>query len=285
MADEFGDIRLRELEFFDRLGRVGSITAAANELGLPKATASRWLAQLEERVGVSLVKRTARTIALTDAGEEFADRARSLFSAAHAARAAVHDEAVGGTLRVSVPVPMGRMLAGPVIAGFRRQLPQVRLEVRLQNERVDLVEQGIDVAIRGGRLRDSDLIARRLSSASMWLYAAIRYRGEALAAIPLIASPGDDALLRRAGIELPEEPAVVVDDRTAVADALAWGVGMGLLPSFLGEPHREDGTLIRLREDALVALPIHAVYHPSQRGDPRIEVLVAELETELRRLL
>jgi DNA-binding transcriptional LysR family regulator len=285
MSDDFHDIRLRDLRFFDRLAALGTITAAAEELRLPKATASRWLAKLEERVDASLVKRTTHGVTLTEAGEEFAARARQLLSAAHAARLAVHSDVPAGLLRVSVPVPMGRMLAGPVIARFRRRLPSVRLEIRLENARVDLVKEGIDLAIRGGALNDSDMLTRKLSAPSMWLYMSARFRGERLAEIPLIASPGDERLLRRADVSHPGEPAVIVDDRTAVADALVWGAGVGLLPSFLGEPPREEGALCRYDDEPIVALPVHAIYHPSQRDDPRLQVLIDEIGVQLEEML
>ncbi|MBE2251654.1 MAG: LysR family transcriptional regulator [Myxococcus sp.] len=286
MTDAFDEIRLRDLVFLDRLAALGSITAAARELRIPKATASRWLSTLEERVGQALFKRTTRSVALTERGAAFSVHVKELLAVAQAARLSIQSAVPSGTLRVSVPVPLGRMLAGPVIAEFRRRLPGVRLEIKLQNDRVDLVRDGLDVAIRGGPLPDSQLLARRLSSASMWLYASARFRGEPTEHIPVITAPGDDALLRRARVRLaPGPPAVVVDDRSAVADALVWGAGVGLLPSFLGEPPRTQGALFRLDEEPVASLPVHAVYHPAQRGDPRVEVLIEEIGRQLDRVL
>lgn len=286
MTDTFEDIRVRDLVFFDRLAALGSLTATARELRVPKATASRWLAGLETHVGRPLVKRTTRSVALTETGQAFHVRVKEILALLQTARLAAQSEVPGGTLRVSVPVPLGRMLAGPVIAQFRRRLPGVRLEIKLQNERVDLVRDGIDVAIRGGALPDSELLARRLSTASMWLYASARFRGEAPERIPLIASPGDEQLLRRAKVQVaPGPPAVLVDDRGAVAEALVWGAGAGLLPSFLGEPPRAQGALLRLDEAPVAALPVHAVYHPAQRDDPRVQVLIDEISSQLERVL
>ncbi|MEZ4458987.1 MAG: LysR family transcriptional regulator [bacterium] len=282
--DEFFDIRLRDLQMLERLAAAGSITEAARELGVPKATASRWLTQLEERVGVSLVRRTTRSFALTEHGREFLSRAREILNVASAAQLSANSDVPGGTLRVSVPIPMGRMLAGPVIVKFRKAMPSVRLEIKLQNERVDLIKDNIDVAIRGGSLDDSELMTRKLTAASMWLYTGVAFRGMPISEIPIIASPGDQRLLQMANIT-DATPAVVVDDRTAVADALVWGAGAGLLPSFLGEPPRKDGRLIRMDDKPLVALPIHAVYHHSQRDDPRIRVLVDTIERELEKML
>jgi DNA-binding transcriptional LysR family regulator len=89
--------------------------------------------------------------------------------------------------------------------------------------------------LRGGALPDSALKARRLATAKMWLYCSARHHEEPLAALPFIAAPGDEVLLKRAGHHVADRPAVLVDDRTAIADALTWGAGFGLLPSFLGE--------------------------------------------------
>lgn len=283
--DDFNDIRIRDLVFYSRLSALGSITAAARELGVPKGTASRWLSKLEERVGESLVKRTTRSVALTERGKAFEAGVREILSAVQSARLAVQSEAPGGTLRVSVPVPMGRMLSGPVIAEFRRRLPGVRLEIRMENARVDLIRDGLDLAVRGGPLPDSDMLARRLSSVSMWLYASARFRDAQASEIPLIASPGDAQLLRRSPVAFEQgEPAVVVDDRTAVADALAWGAGAGLLPSFLGEPLREEGAIVRLDETAVASLPVHAIYHSASREDPRLHVLIDEIARQLERV-
>jgi DNA-binding transcriptional LysR family regulator len=286
IMEDFDDIRVRDLVFFDRLAALGSITAVAKELNVPKATASRWLAQLEDRVGQALVKRNTRQVALTERGEAFRVRVQDILRMFRATRLAVNTDTPGGTLRVSVPVPMGRMLAGPVIANFRKQLPGVRLEIKLQNERVDLIGDGFDLAIRGGPLPDSELIARKLSLAAMWLYASTRFRGDDMATIPIIAAPGDDILLRRTTLaDRLSAPVVLVDDRSAIADALVWGAGAGLLPSFLGEPARMQGDLIRLDDDPVATLPIHAVYHPSQREDPRLQILIEEIVQQLDKVL
>jgi DNA-binding transcriptional LysR family regulator len=284
MSDAFLDIRLRDLHFFERLAALGSLTAAAAELRLPKATVSRWLTELERRVGASLARRTTRVLVLTPQGEELARRARALLGQADAARLALLSDAPSGVLRVSVPVPLGRVLAGPVIARFGRRLPRVRLEIVLQNQRVDLLRDGIDVAIRGGELPDSDLLARRLASASMWLYGSASFRGAALADVPLIAAPGDEAMLRRAGLVV-SDPSAVIDDRSAVADAITWGAGMGMLPSFLGEPACALQTMVRLHDAPVATLPVHAVYHASQRDDVRVRVLVDEVEAQLQATL
>ncbi len=278
--DAFDDIRVRDLVFFDRLAVLGSITATARELAVPKPTASRWLSQLEDRVGQSLVHRTTRHVALTEHGASFHARVREVLVAVRSAQLAAQSTEPAGTLRVSVPVPLGRLVGGAVIASFRRRLPQVRLEIALQNRRVDLVRDRFDLAIRGGALPDSELIARRLATVPLWLYAGADLADVELAALPVVAAPGDEVLLRRRQPGLAA-PMVVVDDRTAVADALIQGAGAGILPDFLGEPAVRRGELVRRDHEAITSMQVHALYLPSQREDPRLQALITEIEREL----
>lgn len=282
LLDDFDDIRLRELVLFDRLAELGTLTAAARELQVPKPTASRWLAALEARIGVTLVVRGARRAGLTEQGRAFRQQLQPVLVGVRALRAAGRARQAGGTLRVSVPVPLGRLVGGPVIAEFKRRLPAVRLEVLLQNERVDLARDRIDLAIRAGPLPDSAWMARRLADIALWLYAGPGV--EPLAPPCLIAAPGDEALLssRRPDL-LPA--AVVVDDRAVVRDALRAGAGVGILPAFLGEPLREAGELVRLDELPLSNIRVHAVFAPEQRDDVRVRVLIELVEAELHRVI
>lgn len=279
MDDPFDQIRVRDLVFFERLAALKSITATARELGVPKPTASRWLAVLEARVGQSLVRRTTRHVALTERGEAFLGRVRDVLAAARLAQAAAASTEPTGTVRVSVPVPLGRLVGGAVLAEFHRALPRVRLEVALQNGRVDLVRDGFDLAIRGGPLPDSELIARRLATVSMWLYVGPDHR-DPPSELSIVGAPGDEALLRKRRPEL-RRPTLVVDDRTAVADAIIRGAGAGALPAFLGEPARRRGELVRLDDEPLTTMQVHAVYSATQRDDPRLRVLIAAIEAEI----
>lgn len=281
MLDDFDDIRFRDVLLFDSVVRLGTITAAARELGVPKPTAARWLAAMEQRVGGPLVVRGARRVTLTERGQAVHQELESLLRGIRAARLAARDDRPGGTLRVSVPVPLGRLLGGAVIAGFRREMPGVRLEVLLQDERVDLRRDRIDLAIRGGPLPDSTLLARRLATVPLWLYASAKWRGAEPGEIPLIAAARDEKLLRTAWLAMLPA-AVVVHDRTAIRDALLQGAGAGVLPAFLGEPPRHDGELVRLDDQALSTIEVHAVYLPEQRRDVRIRALVALIEAEMR---
>jgi DNA-binding transcriptional LysR family regulator len=280
----FDSIRLEDLRFLDRVALHGSITAAAKELGLPKPTASRRLAQLERRVGQSLVHRSTRHLALTEPGEAFLKRARNILAQADSARLALECAEPQGTLRVSIPVPLGRMFGGRVIADFRRRLPGVQLEIHLQNERVELLRDRFDLAIRGGALPDSELLARRLAMVPLLLYVSRAHAQHDLAEIPFIAAPGDVALIRRT-LSVRLNPAVLIDDRIAINEALDCGAGAGVLPAFLGEPSCREGLLQRHHDQPLSSLPVHAVFLPAQRDDVRVLTLIRVITEGLQETL
>jgi len=281
MLDALDDLRVRELILLDRIVALGTITAAAQDLGVPKATASRWLAQLEERVGSPLLLRSHRQLVLTERGKAVCQLLPGLLSSLRALRAVALSDQPGGTLRVSVPVPFGRLIGGTVIARFQQRLPGVRLEVLLQNERADLLRERLDLAIRGGPMPDSSLIARRLAVLDLWLYVSARFRDTDLAHVPLIAAPGDEVRFQRDRPALVPA-AVLVDDRTAVRDALLAGAGAGVLPALLGEPHRAEGRLLRPDAVPVSSVPVHAVTLPEQQKDPRLRVLVELIREEMQ---
>lgn len=284
MLDEFDDIRLRELLLFERVLALGSLTAAAEELGVPKPTASRWLAGLEQRVGIPLMHRVGRQLTATEHGHAFRQHLEPVLLGLRTLRAAGRGDRPGGTLRVSVPVPFGRLLGGAVIARFHALMPGVRLEVLLQNQRVDLLKNRVDLAIRGGRLPDSALVARLLAEVPLWLYRSASLAEQTASQVPLIAAPGDENLLSvRHSDLLPA--GVVVDDRSAVRDALRAGAGQGVLPAFLGEPFRREGHLVRPEATPLSTMRVHAVFLPEQRKDPRLRALIELIQSELGTLL
>ncbi len=284
LLDKFDDIRLRDLIFFDRLVELGTITATAQDLQIPKPTASRWLASLENKVGHQLVVRGSRQLTMTARGESFLRQIQPLLAGTRTLRASINDNRPQGTLRVSVPIPLRRLVGGSVISEFRRQLPGVRLEVLIQNEAVDMVRDRVDMAIRRGPVPDSSLTVHHLAKVPLWLYGGTQASGAGSDAGALIAAPGDEALLRPTlpGL-LPA--AAVVDDRTSVRDALLEGIGVGVLPAFLGEQPRARGDLLRLGDGPLSTLQIEAVFLPEQSADVRIRSLLELIEVELRELL
>lgn len=142
----------------------GSVTGAARTLELPRATVSRRLAQLEEHLGVRLLHRTTRSMTLTEQGSELYPRARLIVQAAREAVAAVRriDGVPRGLLRVSVPLGVPAEAFSEMVTGFLRKYPEVKLEVVGSSAHVNLVEEGFDLALRGGAIEDGSLIAKNL---------------------------------------------------------------------------------------------------------------------------
>lgn len=168
---------LNEILVFTRVVETKSFTGAADLLGLPKSTVSRKLAQLEERLGVRLLQRTTRKLALTDAGQAYYERCAKIVADAAAAEKLVTDMQATprGMLRVTAPVDLSTGFLGPMLAAFCSEHPEISIELDAADRVVDLIEDGFDVGIRFGPLQESTFAARRLCRVHMQLWAAKSY--------------------------------------------------------------------------------------------------------------
>jgi DNA-binding transcriptional LysR family regulator len=155
---------LNDTLVFVKVVQHGSITAAARALDLPKTTVSRKLRGLEERLGARLLNRTTRRLALTEAGTVYFEHSNRIAAELEEAESAVHqlEGNPRGWLCVTAPYSLGTGLLAPILHEFRARYPDVHVEIVLSNEILDLVSEGIDVALRIGELPDSTLVARRL---------------------------------------------------------------------------------------------------------------------------
>ena len=153
-----------ELHVFAAVVETGSFTAAAERLDIAKSAVSRRVSALEERLGVELLRRTTRKQNLTDAGQELYERSTRVLSDLEEIESAVSQEhgEVSGLLRVALPLSFGVSQMCAPIARFGEEHPRVRFDLDLNDRRIDLVEEGIDVAVRIGQLPDSSLVARKL---------------------------------------------------------------------------------------------------------------------------
>ena len=249
---------LNRIVIFLRVVELGGFTRAAKALGLPTSSVSRSVSQLEEELGVRLLQRTTRTVRLTEAGEAYAARAQAglqvLGEAEHEVRA--FGSQLGGRVRVTAASDMSSYLAD-----FAREVatkyPKIALEFVLTPRRLDLLGEGIDVGIRAGDVMDENLVAKRVGTARLSLYTA---RSSPVAVNPP-KSPAELALLPfvvfRGGttITLHDESgphevvvngSVSADDMTFVWYAIRGGLGVGMLPAFIGEQGVADGLLTRV---------------------------------------
>lgn len=294
---------LNDVLAFTQVADSGSFTRAAERLGWPKSSVSHRVARLEECLGARLLERSTRRLRLTDVGARFHEHARRVLQELDLAAATVASFRAQpqGRLRVSASVVLGQALLPAMLAEYAAQYPEVDLFVDLTNRRVDLLEEGFDLAIRAGELPDSSLVSRRLGSATARLFAAPAYlrRHGAPATVqeltghvlidnaPVAATPGwhithDDGRLHP----------VVAHFRLAANDALllremaATGAGIATLPAFVAAPAVAAGRLVPVlpgwatrRVDVHAVFPSHKSLSPALRAF--VDLAVSRLGTAL----
>lgn len=170
-------MNLNDVRLFLRVVETNSFTAAAETLGIQKSTISRRIRQLEDDLGVRLLQRTTRKLKLTEEGQELFERCRPLIEELEQLPDLVsaHHTEPQGRLRITMPPELAIFLMKDVIADFMNRYPKINLEIELSTRVVDLIEEGIDLALRVGELMDSSLIARKISGVTSGLYAAPGY--------------------------------------------------------------------------------------------------------------
>ena len=174
------DLEANDLLLFARVADLGSFSRAAERLGVPKSTVSRRVSALETQLGERLLLRTTRKLALTEFGQAVLEHARHVVEDVEAASslAATRQLEPSGRLRVTMPGDLGNVVLAPLLAAFALRYPAITLEVDLSARFVDLIGEGIDVAIRMGELRDdASLAARRIATFTTGLYASAAYLG------------------------------------------------------------------------------------------------------------
>lgn len=276
-----GTIDLGLVPAFVEVVRHGSFTKAAKVLELPKSTVSRRVSRLESELGAQLLLRTTRQLRLTEAGETFYARVAPVIEGVEEAARAVAEqrEEPRGVLRISVPPDFERL--PELVTSFVTRYPEVRVEVTAASRFVDLVAEGYDLAIRAGQLRDSSLIARRLSRVELQLFASHDYvarRGEPASVEQLAAH--EWVLFRPqhgANVVPLEGPdgthrvevtgAIAANDLLFIRGAVLAGAGIGVLPRYIFGDDRER--VVRLLPAYCVASggAVHLVY-PAARHVP-----------------
>lgn len=285
-----------ELAVFAHVVRAGGFSAAADELGLAKATVSEHVRRLEQRLGVRLLKRSTRSVALTEAGAAcFRHGERLIEEGELATRAAValHTKPTG-LLRVSAPATFGALHVAPALAAMLVANPELELELSLAVSTVDLVKDKFDLAIRIGALAPSRLVARRLATVEQIVVAApayLRRRGtpgsvddlgshDALQFTPL--GWGDEWRITGAGAGTVRRVAVRVrfatDSGEALVAAACAGTGLALLPDWLVYGEIAAGALVRvLPSVARGNVPVHVVHASAGRVPAKIRLCIDTL--------
>lgn len=283
--------RLASLEVLIAIVDTGSLAAAARRLGLSPPAVSRALAGLEARLKTRLVTRTTRSLALTDAGLHFASAARDVLAELDAAERAAVGEATKpiGHLSLTAPVTFGRLHVAPVLGAFLEAHPQITASLWLVDRSVDLVGEGIDIAVRIGTLADSTLIARRIGAVRRMLAASPAYiaaMGEPrhpreLQAHRFVAFDGPmggrEPRFTEAGraFAVPLTPRLEVNDALAAIAAAEAGHGITAALSYQLATSLAAGRLVPILETfATPALPVQLVYPPSRLPAAKVRAFI-----------
>jgi DNA-binding transcriptional LysR family regulator len=289
---------LNDIVVFTKVVETHSFTGAAEQLGIPKSTVSRKLAQLEERLGVRLVQRTTRKLALTDVGQAYYERCARIVADIAAAEQLVTDMQATprGRLRVTAPIDLSSRHLGTIITDFLASHPDINIELDATDRIVDLIEDGLDVAIRFGPLAESTLIARRLCTVDAMLCASPAYlarRGAPATVEDLDAhdrvlftpTPRVQSWTLENGAQTYEfgRPAhFACNNISAVRDATVAGAGIALLTDFMVAPDIATGVLVQiLPEWHNRTIDVHAVYPARQNLPPRLALFLDHLASAL----
>jgi DNA-binding transcriptional LysR family regulator len=292
------DFNLNRLRIFVAVIEAGSLTGAAARLGMTKTVVSVHIRKLEEEVGASLLHRTTRRLSLTDAGEVFYDASRRILRETEEAVAAAGQASVEprGLLRVTAPIEYCASMVAPVAVRLRARYPQLEIELLSGDRVADLVGEGIDVAIRVGRLADSSMQAVRLASFADWLVASpalLAQTGapqtpEEAATMPFVAlsvlSKPYSWTFERDGVRQPVRLGQGLACNTAIAvlSAAQHAGGMAILPDHMVAASVRTGQLVRLLPEwTLPGGGIHAVFPASRYRPQKTRVFIDALRDSL----
>ena len=307
MTDE-GNIALRlpDLEswaIFAAVVEYRSFSAAAEAIGLNKATVSKAVARLEAHIGQSLFHRTSRRLARTAAGRPLADHAARILAEARAAEEAAHDAATApaGRVRLAAPMSFGIANVAPLVARFLADHPGIEIDLHCSDAKVDIVAEGFDIALRIADLPDSSLRARRLCSIAAYTVAAPAYlAGHGTPTHPAMLGehhllgyanvPGPWRFHGPGGAEVSVRPEhgntwgpLVANSGEALVPALLEGLGIARLPGFIVGPYIQDGRLVALLDEWNAApIGLHLLTPPSPLRPARVEALIAFLAAHLK---
>lgn len=275
----------------------GSIAAAGRRCGISAVMAGRYLSALEADVGARLVERSTRRLSLTDAGQAYFARGKRILDELQEAddEAADLQATPRGALRIAAPITFGAMYLGPLTAAYMQEFPQVDVILHLQDRFVDLVEEGMDLAIRIGRLPDSDLVARTLGECQLMACAAPAYlarsgaprRPEDLCSQTLIGYLGAVTTTPWTFVDAKGRSTVLdvhcrfsANNAQVMLEVARAGFGIAYGPDFVFSEALSRGELVQvLPRYKSPSLPVHAVTPTARHVNAKTRLYIERLRT------
>lgn len=300
--------RLAAMQTFVRVVESGSFSAVAREMRSTQSAVSKQVAALEQALDVKLLSRTTRSLALTESGEQYFAQARRLVAEIAEAEAQLRqgEQQLSGWLRVAASVGYGRLKLLPRIRSFLAAHPNVKIDLRLNDGFVDLVEEGIDVAVRIGELADSSLVARRIGTTQRVLLASRSYldalpKGLTAPQVPQDL-PGHNCIVYSElatqnawtftagpGAAAPEGSKVTIraqgnlqtNSSEVIRASVLSGMGIGYSPTWLFEKEIASGQMqVLLPEWPAPSLPIHIVSPAQRRQSAKVQAFIRFLSLD-----
>ena len=288
-----------EMKTFAAVVDGGSFVQAADALDMSKPTVSRYVADLEQRLGVRLLQRTTRKLSLTEEGRAFYGRCKALLADVEVAETEITSKsvAVKGLIKVNVPVSFGLLELAPLWPDFMAKYPDVELDITLADRMVDLVEEGYDLAVRIARLPNSSLVSRKLASARMVLCASpgyLRKHGRpkhpseladhAVLSYSLLAT-GDQWIFDGPEGKVPVtvKPVMRTNSGDTCIAAARKNRGVIIQPSFMVNADLRIGALVELMPQyRSPEFGIYAVYPTRQHVSPKVRAMIDFLANALK---
>ncbi len=294
--------RLEAMRTFVAIAERGSLSSAARALGAPVASVSRKLAALEAYLGARLVARSTRRLALTAAGQRYLSRSREILDAVAAAEVELSGDGgeLAGTLEITAPLAFGRLHVLPAVSELLKTHPRLQVKLRLDDRNVDLIEEGIDVAVRIGALPDSTLVASRVGTVRRITCASPAYLAahgapaapEDLASHDCIAVTGVGSGERwsfaspRGTRSVAVRARLALTTNEAAVDAAVAGLGVTRVLSYQAAAALASGELVRILERfEPPAAPVHLLHSEGLTPSTKVRAFVQLAAPRLRAAL
>lgn len=285
---------LNAMEVFVRVVQSGSFSEAARALNLTPSAVSKQVSRLEDRLGARLINRTTRRLGLTEEGQAFFERAQRILADVQEAEQAVTQlhGAPRGTLKLNAPVVFGRMHIAPLLPGFVAAYPEMRVDFSVNDRYVDLLEEGLDLVIRIGELKDSSLIARRLATNRRVMVATEDYiarNGAPEKPSDLLQHNCLAYLYRQqrntwqfegpgGGETVEVRGSIEANNAEVILELTRAGHGIALLPTWLVGECLRKGYLRQVMKSYVASdSQIYAVYPPGRHLSPKVRSFVDHL--------
>lgn len=294
--------KLRSLRFFIATLDGGSFVAAAKAYGTDPSTVSKAINRLESELGVSLFQRSTRQLHLTEFGEHYAVTVRKLIDELSSCEEALrqHNDAPSGQLRINVPISYGRLYIRPLLREFHLRYPDIKVELHYDDAYVDIIEQGFDLSIRTGSLKDSRLVGREISPIDFVIcasqtylekngfprsrqhfrdYAWIRFRYQQTGKLaPIMSGAGKERGKEKEFRDDDPDRTFIVGDGEALAELCADGLGIAQMPHFIARNWLNSGAIVPLYPSYYrKGFDVHVMYAKRKYLPARVRLFVAYL--------